>query len=351
MNKGKINEATFSSEVTPQLREALRTITPEQLRAVAREAVLQAHPGATEKEVAALTGQAMRELNSVASTEMTRELQGFIVGKIKAGAENFRSVANDPQKLQSMLQHLQGLSNEARAQTLQSWGLEPSGGTPSAAQLSAALTQRAALMDASARTLEQTSGSDTLLYRLASYPGVAELFSKEKRLDPDSVAGRALAQVDRSANSEKNVRLVGDFVLGVTSAVAFGAAAAAVGATTAGAVAIAAPATLANTARKLGGEETAVNTARAGTSAGVMGQDAIAKAEAHQRNVAAFGAAETVAPAIGHLIGHAVHAAPAAQVAIEGGMAAGITGAEVAVAPHAHEKPTGRDATRTGGPR
>jgi hypothetical protein len=351
LNKGKINGWTFSADVTPQLRAALRSITPEQLNAVAREAVLQAYPRATEKEVATLTSQAMHQLDTLARAEMTRELQGFIAGKLKAGAENFRSVAKDPQTLEAMRQHLQGLSGEALAQTLQSWGLSPSVGAPGAAQLSAALTQRAALMEANARSLEQTSGSDTVLFRLASYPGVAELFAREKMLDPDSVAGRALAQVERSANTEKNVRLVGDVVLGVTSAVAFGAVAAAVGATTLGGVAISAPVTLANTTRKLAIEETAVETARAGTSAGVMGEDAISKAEAHRRNVAVFGAVELVAPAAGHVVGHAVHAETVAQAAIEGGLAAGIIGVEVAVAPHAEEKPTGRDATRTVGPR
>lgn len=348
--KGRIDGATFITDWDQtKLVEALQKLPANELQLAVFEAVQRAFPKANAAKVNELVSDTMRQLERITTDTMARELKDFVADSIKTGAVNFREAAKDPAKLEAMLGQLSRLTGTERKETLQALGLDDDVRQPTAQQLANALTARAALMERSAKALGQTSGKDTILFKLAGYPGMSELFAQKKKLDPTSVAARALEQATKDAEAEKSLRAKGDFVLAVTSAVAFGAVAAAASLGTMGAVAVAAPATLANTARKAGEEENSVNNTRAGTSAGVLSSDAITAAENHRTAVMAGQTLELAGPIAGHFIGKAVHLhSVAGHAALEGGVATAIIGGEKVGAHltgHAHGTPRGRDAT------
>lgn len=345
-NKGRIDGYTFINDKDQSsLKQALRELPADQVKLAVREAVERAFPKASAGKVNDLVADTMAQLRAVTTDAVAKELKDFIGDTIKTGARHFREAAKDPAKLEAMLNQLSTLSGHEREETLQAWGVPEDLRRPTAQQLATALMARADLMDRSAKGLDDTSGKDTTLFRLASYPGTSELFAQKKKLDPTSVAARSLERAMKDAEAEKSLRAKGDLALAVTSAVAFGAVAAAASLGTLGAVAVAAPATLANTARKAGEEENAVNNARAGAAAGVMASDAIAAAERHRAVVLGAQAVELVAPAAVHVVGHGL--STTGQVVLEGVVAGSIVKSEWAVAHevgHAHGQPTGKDA-------
>jgi hypothetical protein len=347
---GRVDSSTFFTD-HPQsrLKQALRELPAHEVHLAVREGVQRAFPKASAAEVKDLVSDTMRQLRGVTSDAMARDLKGFIADTITAGARNFRAAARDPVKLETLLDGLSHQHGTAREEALQALGLPVDLRRPTAQQLADALTARANVMQRSATTLAHTDGKDTVLFRLASYPGMAERFAQRQRLDPESVGARALQQAVQDAAAEKSLRATGDVVLAMTSTLAFGTVAAVAALGTAGSAAVVAPVALADTARKLGQEDNAVFAARAGVSAGVMSADALTAAERHRAIVLAAQALELAGPVAGHVVGHALGAHAVIQkVAVEAGVTSTILGAKSiaigALAP-ADGEPRGVDAT------
>ncbi len=342
-----ISSSSLPMNLTDDVKKALSQLPPDQVEAAVRESVQRAFPKASAEKLETLQRQTMAVLGDT-KYQLAQDLKTFISDKIDTGARNFLATAKDPAQLEALLRHVEQLPLVERRETFSALGLAPEVKNPSAAQLAKALTERAAVMMRSAKDLRDTSGADHTLFRIANYPGVEADFAKARKIEPDSFAGHALHQTVADAASEKGLRAKADFALGVASAAAFGAVAAVVGAGALGSAAIAAPATLLNTARKVSEADKAVVDATAGESAGVMARGTVKAAQDHRSLTIIAGAAEAVAPVGVHGIGQALHLPHGAVAGAisEGAAALGIGAGESTLAHHPEGDPSLRDATR-----
>lgn len=276
----------------------------------------------------------MGEVFDYLRDRMAFRLQDTATRMMRNSAKSFRDVAADPEKLVALAERLSrrgesGAEAAATASLREAFGIDPGQKSVSPAQLAAAMTERAALMDREAGAMSER-GVPSLFRALADHE-LVDAFKTEAGIRPGSLLSEQVDAVKtRGADEKETLTYAGLGLAVATAVVTFGSGLALEAGVGAGALATA------------GGIGTSVATglvvsmpdvlmawndidkARAGESSGTMKAGAGRAAEKHAQHVTVGAGVGLVAGTVaGSAADAAVKSAPlGARVLVQAGVSA-----------------------------